>query len=81
MSVYSYPTSVYDCQCTPYYVEEAVDGDTLLLLVTMGSMEQYKACGLATVKDQMKLRKLIGNLKKTPVDASLQSSASQSATR
>ena len=47
---------------TIIYVEEDVDGDTLLMLVTIGSMEQYKACGLATVKDQMKLRKLIGSL-------------------
>ena len=63
---------------TIIYVEEAVDGNTLLMLVTMGSMEQYKACDLATVKDQMKLRKLIGSLSHPPVDASSQSSASQS---
>lgn len=73
---------VYECQCTPC-VEEGVDGETLLMLVTMGSMgsmEQYKACGLATVKDQMKLRKLIGNLSRPSADASSQSSASQSST-
>ena len=64
--------TVYDCQCTPYmYVEEAVDGDILLMLVTKGSMEQYKACGLATVKDHMKLRKrIICSLSHPPVDAS-----------
>ena len=36
----------------------------------MGSMEQYKACGLATVNDQIKLRKLIGSFFHPPVDAS-----------
>ena len=59
---------------------EGVDGETLLMLVTMGSMEQYKACGLATVKDQMKLRKLIGDLSDPgpSTETSSQSSASQS---
>ena len=42
-------------KCTPC-VE---DGEMLLMLVMMGSMEQYKACGLSTVKDQMKLSLLV----------------------
>ena len=50
------------------------------MLVTMGSMEQYKACGLATDKDQMKLRKLIGNISGPSAGASSPSSASQSST-
>ena len=30
-----------------------------MMLCTVGTMEQYHACGLKTVKDQMRLRKLI----------------------
>ena len=45
------------------------------MLVSLGSMEQYKACGLLTVKDQMKLRKLIGNQCQSPSGS--QSGASQ----
>lgn len=43
--------------CIP--VDEEVDGETLLTLANFGSMEQLKACGFATVKQQMRLRKLL----------------------
>ena len=46
------------------------------MLVSLGTMEQYKACGLLTVKDQMKLRKLIGTQCQSPSGS--QSGASQS---
>ncbi|KAL5510543.1 hypothetical protein EMCRGX_G006105 [Ephydatia muelleri] len=35
------------------------DGESLALLCQHGSMEQLKACGLKTVSEQLKLRKLI----------------------
>ena len=36
-----------------------MDGDTLLMLSTTGSIDQLIACGFNTVKKQMKLRKLL----------------------
>lgn len=71
---------MHECQCQCTLCVEGVDDETLLMLVMMASMEQYKACGLATVKDQMKLRKLIGNLSDPGLstETSSQSSASQS---
>lgn len=54
------------------------------MLTSMGSVEQYKACGLLTVKDQLKLRKLIGQQCQSPSEPqsspSDQSSASSSLT-
>ncbi len=43
--------------------EQDIDGDTLQMLLACGTMEQLCACGLKTIKDQMKLRKLFANLK------------------
>lgn len=40
------------------FLEQEVDGETLLMLCTAGSIDQLHACGLRTVKQQMKLRKL-----------------------
>ena len=41
------------------YTEQNVDGDTLQMVSEQGSYDQLKVCGLKTVADQMKLRKLI----------------------
>ena len=38
-----------------------MDGDTLLMLSTNGSIEQLIACGLKTLKQQMTLKKLLGS--------------------
>ena len=38
-----------------------MDGDTLLMLSTSGSVDQMRACGLKTVKQQMTLKKLLGS--------------------
>ena len=62
------------------HAEVGVNSETLLMLTSMGSVEQYKACGLLTVKDQLRLRKLIGKQCQSPSQeqssASDQSSAS-----
>ena len=36
-----------------------MDGETLLMLTTCASVEQWRACGLHTVKQQLYLRKLV----------------------
>ena len=38
-----------------------MDGDTLLMLSTTGSIDQLRACGLKKVKQQMTLKKLLGS--------------------
>ena len=38
-----------------------MDGDTLLMLSTTGSIDQLIACGFKTVKQQMTLRKLLAS--------------------
>lgn len=55
-----------------------MDGETLIMLSTMGTVEQFKACGLNTVKDQMKLRKLVGKQASSVAATSSSSSASGS---
>ena len=55
-----------------------MDGETLVMLSTMGTVEQFKACGLNTVKDQMKLRKLVGKQALSAAATSSSSSASGS---
>ena len=42
-----------------FHSGEEVDGETLVMLCTSGTMDQYVACGLKTVKQQMQLRKLL----------------------
>ena len=42
-------------------LEQDVDGDTLLMLSTTGSIDQLIACGLKTVKQQITLKKLLGS--------------------
>eukprot|EP00731_Ephydatia_muelleri_P009432 Em0005g18a len=44
------------------------DGESLALLCQHGSMEQLKACGLKTVSEQLKLRKLITLTLKQPTN-------------
>ena len=49
--------------------DQQVDGETLLLLICSGSIEQLKICGFKTIKDQLTLKKVISeddgsNLKK-----------------
>ena len=46
----------------PLPPEQQVDGKTLLVLGTSGNVDQFVACGLKTVKDQLKLRSLLGQL-------------------
>ena len=36
-----------------------MDGMSAIMLATCGAVEQYKACGLDTVHDQMKFRMLV----------------------
>lgn len=48
-------------------LEQEVDGETLPMLVNCGSIDQLKACGLQTIGNQMKLRKLFMSL--TPAAA------------
>ena len=48
------------------------------MLCTLGTMEQYHACGLKTVKDQMRLRKLINDNTTTVTTQSSTSSNSSS---
>ena len=36
--------------------EQEIDGETLLMLCKTGTKDQLKACGLETVKDQLKLK-------------------------
>ena len=38
---------------------EEVDGETLLMLSSCAIMEQLKACGLRTIKQQLLLRKFL----------------------
>ena len=72
----------YSMYNLPFIHAEEVDGDTLLMLTSLGYVEQYKACGLITVKDQMKLTKLIGKCQ-TPSESQSdgQSKSSASSTR
>ena len=44
--------------CTVFFdlSEQEIDGETLLMLCKTGTTDQYKACGLETVKDQLKLK-------------------------
>jgi len=49
-----------------------VDGETLLMLASSGTMEMMTNCGLITIKQQLLLRTLIESIKKpessSPVD-------------
>ena len=53
----AYNVNVYNYTNT--FLEQDVDGDTLLMLSTTGSIDQLIACGFRTVKQQMTLRKLL----------------------
>ncbi|KAL5510478.1 hypothetical protein EMCRGX_G006031 [Ephydatia muelleri] len=44
--------------------EEVVDGETLELLAKCGTIEQYKACGLRSIKQQMQLKRLLNTDKR-----------------
>ena len=50
------------------------------MLSSSGTQDQYKACGLRTVKDQMKLRKLLGPHNVSPHPQSSCSSAGTTTT-
>ena len=39
-----------------------MDGETLMMLTTCASVEQLRACGLRTVKQQLYLRKLVSGM-------------------
>jgi len=43
-------------------IEQQVDGETLIMLASHGSLEQMQACGLKAVKQQMHFRKLISSV-------------------
>lgn len=45
------------------FIDQNIDGEVLEMVAKEGSLDQLKACGLKTVADQMKLRKLV--VKKT----------------
>ena len=55
--------------------EQQVDGETLSMLSSSGTLEQYQACGLRTTKDQLQLRKLLGPQNIPPHPQSSSSSA------
>ena len=57
--------------CTVFFdlSEQEIDGETLLMLCKTGTIDQLKACGLETVKDQLKLKRLIQGSEKTSVVA------------
>ena len=38
---------------------EEVDGETMIMLAQEGTMQQMVKCGLKTIKDQMKLKKVV----------------------
>lgn len=42
-----------------FAADEEVDGSTLWMLGTSGSSEQLKRCGLKTLKEEMKLKRMI----------------------
>jgi len=42
-----------------FFLDQEVDGETLLLLSSSGSVDQLKACGFKTIKEQLKLKKLL----------------------
>ena len=44
--------------CIFLKIENEVDGETLRMLVNYASVEQMQLCGLKTIKDQMKLKKV-----------------------
>eukprot|EP00731_Ephydatia_muelleri_P034160 Em0049g7a len=46
------------------FEEEGVDGETLELLAKCGTIEQYKACGLRSIKQQMQLKRLLNTDKR-----------------
>ncbi|KAL5503539.1 hypothetical protein EMCRGX_G010505 [Ephydatia muelleri] len=46
------------------FEEEGVDGETLELLAKCGTIEQYKACGLRYIKQQMQLKRLLNTDKR-----------------
>ena len=46
------------------FIEEGVDGETLELLAKCGTIEQYKACGLRSIKQQMQLKRLLNTDKR-----------------
>lgn len=41
------------------FLDQEVDGETLLLLSSSGSVDQLRACGFKTIKEQLKLKKLL----------------------
>lgn len=47
-------------------VDEEVDGETLILLAQEGTMEQLGKCGLKSIKDQLKLKKIVKQLLPPP---------------
>ncbi|KAL5496464.1 hypothetical protein EMCRGX_G012756 [Ephydatia muelleri] len=46
------------------FEEEGVDGETLELLAKCGTIEQHKACGLRSIKQQMQLKRLLNTDKR-----------------
>lgn len=44
-----------------FTLDQDVDGDTLLMLSTCGSIDQLVACGFKTVKQQMMLEKILAS--------------------
>ncbi|KAL5487226.1 hypothetical protein EMCRGX_G019803 [Ephydatia muelleri] len=59
----------YNSRVAHRFEEQEIDGETLLMLCKTGTTDQLKACGLETVKDQLKLKKLIQGSEKTSVVA------------
>ena len=62
------------CLLLSLCAEQGIDRETLLTLSSSGSIEQFSCCGLFTVKDQLKLKRLVaaadqhsGEIKVTPV--------------
>lgn len=45
------------------FIDQNIDGEVLEMVAKEGSLGQLKACGLKTIADQMRLRKLV--VKKT----------------
>lgn len=58
-----------------------MDGETLLMLASHGSIEQMKACGLKTVRQQMDLKKLISSAVNYHDESSSFNSSSLSTTK
>ena len=61
------------------YLKQDVDGETLLMLSTTGSIDQLVACGFKTVKQQMTLRKLLASCSSSSMVMSSMAAGSSSA--